>query len=99
MAIGPDCEHPVIGLRPGEKVHEEMITVSDGFNTVDLGHYFAILPSAGSHSVEGYCKARGGVPVAPGYAYNSGTNDQFLTPAELRALIREHVDPGFEVAE
>jgi UDP-N-acetylglucosamine 4,6-dehydratase (inverting) len=99
MAIGPECEHPVIGIRPGEKVHEEMITVSDGFNTVDLGRYFAILPSAGTHSVEGYCRLRGGVPVTPGYAYNSGTNDHFLTPAEIRALIREHVDPGFEVAE
>lgn len=99
MAIGPDCEHPVIGIRPGEKVHEEMITASDGFNTVDLGRYFAILPSAGTHSVEGYCRLRGGVPVPSGYAYNSGTNDQFLTPAEIRALIREHVDPGFEVAE
>lgn len=99
MAIGPECAHPVIGIRPGEKVHEEMITVSDGFNTVDLGRYFAILPSAGAHSVEGYCGLRGGVPVASGYAYNSGTNDHFLTPAEIRALIREHVDPGFEVAE
>lgn len=98
-AIGPGCEHPVIGIRPGEKVHEEMITVSDSFNTVDLGRYFAILPSAGTHSVEDYCRARGGAPVAPGYAYNSGTNDHFLTPAEIRALIREHVDPGFEVVE
>jgi FlaA1/EpsC-like NDP-sugar epimerase len=99
MAIGPDCEHPVIGIRPGEKVHEEMITASDGFNTVDLGHYFAILPSAGTHTVEGYCRLRGGVPVTPGYAYNSGTNEHFLSPAEIRALIREHVDSAFEVAE
>lgn len=98
QAIGPGCEHPVVGIRPGEKVHEEMITSSDSFNTVDLGRYFAILPSAGAHSVESYCKARGGSPVPPGYAYNSGTNDHFLTMDEIRALIRDHVDPGFEAA-
>lgn len=98
QAIGPDCQHPIVGIRPGEKVHEEMITASDSFNTVDLGPYFAILPSAGAHSVESYCAAHGGKPVPPGYAYNSGTNDRFLDVAEIRALIREYVDPTFEVA-
>lgn len=97
-AIGPDCRHPVVGIRPGEKVHEEMITESDGFNTVDLGRYLAILSSAGKHSVESYCAAYGGHPVSPGYAYNSGSNDRFLTVDELRNLIRKHVDPDFEPA-
>ena len=50
QAIGPDCEHPVVGIRPGEKIHEEMITASDSFNTVDLGRYFAILPMAAKYS-------------------------------------------------
>jgi UDP-N-acetylglucosamine 4,6-dehydratase (inverting) len=86
-AIGPDCERPVIGIRPGEKVHEEMITASDSFNTVDLGRYFAILPSAGDHSVESYCKAHGGSSVPQGFAYNSGTNPDFLTVKQLRELI------------
>jgi UDP-N-acetylglucosamine 4,6-dehydratase (inverting) len=86
-AIGPECEHPVIGIRPGEKVHEEMITASDSFNTVDLGKYFAILPSAGDHSVETYCKAQGGKPVPQGFAYNSGTNPDFLSVEHLRELI------------
>ena len=90
-AIGPDCEHPIIGIRPGEKIHEEMITASDSFNTVDLGRYFAILPSAGQHSVESYCAAHGGQPVPPGYAYNSGSNTDFLTVEQLRQLIAEHV--------
>jgi len=90
-AIGPDCEHPVIGIRPGEKIHEEMITSSDSFNTVDLGKYFAILPSAGQHSVESYCAANGGQPVPPGYSYNSGSNTDFLTVEQLRQLIAEHV--------
>jgi FlaA1/EpsC-like NDP-sugar epimerase len=95
VAIGPDCEHPVTGVRPGEKIHEEMVTSSDSFNTVDLGKYFAILPSAGDYSVESYCAEHGGEKVAASYSYNSGTNDRFLAVAELRELIREHVDPGF----
>jgi FlaA1/EpsC-like NDP-sugar epimerase len=86
-AIGPNCERPVVGIRPGEKVHEEMITASDSFNTVDLGRYFAILPSAGDHSVESYCKAHGGKPVPEGFAYNSGTNPEFLSTEQLRELI------------
>lgn len=90
-AIDPACEHPVIGIRPGEKIHEEMITASDSFNTVDLGKYFAILPSSGPHSVESYCAAHGGSPVKPGYSYNSGSNPDFLTPEQLRHLIAIHV--------
>lgn len=88
-AIGPECEHTVVGIRPGEKIHEEMITTSDSFNTVDLGKYFAILPSAGAHTVESYCAAQGAQPVPPGYAYNSGTNTNFLTVEQLRQLIAE----------
>ncbi len=93
-AIGPKCEQRVVGIRPGEKLHEEMITSSDSFSTVDLGRFYAILPAAGTHTVDSYCKAHGGgKPVAPGFAYNSGTNKDFLTVEQLRKLIREHVDP------
>ncbi len=97
-AIGPDCEYPVVGIRPGEKIHEELITTSDSFNTVDLGCYYAILPSAGHHSVESYCVAKGCKPVPQGYAYNSGTNEHFLAVHEIRALIRAHVDASIEIA-
>jgi len=65
-----------------------MITSSDSFNTVDLGKYFAILPSAGSHTVDSYCKAHGGKPVPQGYAYNSGSNPEFLTVEQLQNLIQ-----------
>jgi UDP-N-acetylglucosamine 4,6-dehydratase (inverting) len=98
QAVGPDCEHRIVGIRPGEKIHEEMITASDAFNTVDIGRYYAILPAAGSYSVDQYCQANAGTRVIPGYAYNSGTNDRFLTVPELRALIREQLDPTFEMA-
>ena len=95
-AIGPSCEKPVIGIRPGEKIHEEMITSSDSFSTVDLGSYFAILPSDGS--VQHLYKTAGLTtkPVNPGFAYNSGTNPDFLTVHELRALIRQHIDSAFD---
>ena len=87
QAIGPECEHPIVGIRPGEKLHEEMITASDSFNTVDLGPYYAILPMAAKYSVDQYCERSGCPPVAPGYAYNSGTNPHFLTVDELRHLV------------
>ena len=45
QAIGPSCKHNIVGIRPGEKMHEEMITSSDSFSTIDLGNYYAILPS------------------------------------------------------
>ncbi|MCG5495986.1 UDP-N-acetylglucosamine 4,6-dehydratase (inverting) [Ectothiorhodospira variabilis] len=92
-AIGPDCEHPIIGIRPGEKIHEEMITDSDSYNTVDLGQYFAILPMASKYTREQYCKTKGCHPVEPGFAYNSGTNQDFLSVGQLRTLIRQHIDP------
>ncbi len=93
-AIGPDCEHPIIGVRPGEKIHEEMITASDSFNTVDLEDYFAILPAGSSYTVDSYTSEYGGVPVAPGFAYNSGANKHFLSVDELQGLIRKHLEPA-----
>ena len=86
-AIGPGCQHPVVGVRPGEKIHEEMITASDSFNTVDLGRYYAILPSGGGYSREEYCWKNGCTPVPQGFCYNSGTNQDFLNVEQLRDLI------------
>jgi UDP-N-acetylglucosamine 4,6-dehydratase len=91
-AIGPECEHSVIGVRPGEKIHEEMITASDSFNTVDMGRYYAILPAGAKYSIQDYCKKAGAKPVEQGFCYNSGGNEHFLTVAELRDLIHTHVE-------
>lgn len=90
-AVGPECELRIIGIRPGEKIHEEMITSSDSLNTVDLGPYYAILPSAGEYRTEDYAAKFGGKPVEPGFAYNSGTNPDFLSVDQLRALIDKAV--------
>ena len=97
MAVGPDCEHPIVGIRPGEKIHEEMITESDSFNTVDLGRYFAILPSSGEHTVDSYTAEHGGQAAKEGYSYHSGNNDQFLTVEKIRDEIRQHIDAEFGV--
>lgn len=96
-AIGPECEFPIVGIRPGEKIHEEMITVSDSFNGVDLGKYYAVLPPTGPASLENYVKDHGGVAMKRGFSYNSGENDHFLTVEQIRDLIREHVTPDFLV--
>jgi UDP-N-acetylglucosamine 4,6-dehydratase (inverting) len=98
-AIAPGCEKPVVGIRAGEKIHEEMITASDSINTVDLGEYYAILPSAGFFSLDEYMARTGGAPVAPGFAYNSGSNEEFLSVDQLRRLICEQVDSSFSVVE
>jgi UDP-N-acetylglucosamine 4,6-dehydratase/5-epimerase len=97
QAIGPDCEHPVVGLRPGEKIHEEMITASDSFNTVDLGKYFAILPASEDGLRDIYMARPGVKKVDAGFAYNSGSNTEFLTVAQIRELIRTHVATDFVV--
>jgi UDP-N-acetylglucosamine 4,6-dehydratase (inverting) len=86
-AVAPDCERRIVGIRPGEKLHEEMITASDSYNTVDLGQYFAILSSSGELSIDDYVAKRPGKRVAPGFSYNSGTNERFLSVEELRELI------------
>jgi len=91
-AIGPDCEYPIVGIRPGEKVHEEMITISDSYTTLDLGNYFAILSSTADWTQEAYLKVSGGKMVAPGFSYDSGTNDHFLTIEELKQLFRNNLE-------
>ena len=95
-AIGPSCEKPITGIRPGEKIHEEMITASDSFTTIDLGEYYAILPSDGR--VQKLYQEAGisNTAVPSGFAYNSGSNPDFLSVEQLRALIREHVDTAFQ---
>lgn len=90
-AIAPECEQKIIGIRAGEKLHEEMITTCDSINTVDLGYYFAILPSGGEYDIDSYCKKTGGVKVGEGFSYNSGKNTDFLSVDQLKELIKTHV--------
>lgn len=97
MAIGPECKHEEIGIRPGEKVHEEMITASDSFYTYDLGRYYAILPTTPKWKVEEYKTEFKASLVPQGFTYNSGDNTEWETVETLRSLIKEHVDSTFEI--
>ncbi|MEP0271090.1 UDP-N-acetylglucosamine 4,6-dehydratase (inverting) [Ekhidna sp.] len=96
-AIGPECEKPVVGIRPGEKVHEEMITASDSFYTYDLGKYYAIIPATLSWDLNEFIKTFKAEKVQEGFSYSSGENTEWETVETLRNLIKEHVDPEFKV--
>jgi UDP-N-acetylglucosamine 4,6-dehydratase len=96
-AIGPDCEQEIVGIRPGEKLHEEMITETDALNTVELNKYYVILPPTPKYTREEYMKAFKGKPVQLGFKYNSGTNSEWLSVEDLREQIRLHVDADFKV--
>lgn len=96
-AIGPECEQQIIGIRPGEKVHEEMITPSDSFYTYDLGKYFTILPTTPKWKVNDFIQQFGAKKVPEGFAYNSETNSDWESVQSLRALIKQHVDPNFGI--
>lgn len=97
-AIAPDCDIVIVGIRPGEKLHEEMITDTDSLNTIDLGKYYAILPSVSyTYSEQEYIAHHKANKVPFGFRYNSGTNTEWETVGSLRALIRKHIDPDFSV--
>lgn len=96
-AIAPSCKTEVIGIRAGEKLHEEMITETDSFNTIDIGNYYAILPSSASETqINKYLSYYNGKMVNEGFSYNSGTNSEWLTAEQIRELIVKYVDPLFK---
>lgn len=97
-AVAPDCEVKVIGVRPGEKLHEEMITDTDSLNTIDLGNYYAILPSVSyTHTEQAYMRHHKAEKVPFGFKYNSGTNEDWESVDSLREKIKQYIDPDFEV--
>lgn len=96
-AVAPQCQHQFVGIRPGEKVHEDMITTTDALNTLEFDSHFVIMPSYPLWKAEDYAAEFGGKRCPAGFAYNSGTNTKWLGVEELRTLIREHVDAEFSV--
>jgi UDP-N-acetylglucosamine 4,6-dehydratase/5-epimerase len=96
-AIGPECEHRIIGIRPGEKIHEEMITVSDSYNTYDLGKYYVILPTVTNWKMEDYKKSFNAQKVENGFSFTSGENKEWETVESLKELINKHVSSTFEI--
>ena len=98
-AIAPDAEQEIVGIRPGEKLHEEMVTETDALNTIEFEKYYVILPSMPLWQVTHFMETFGGRRCRDGFKYNSGTNSQWLTVTELRNLISKHVDSSLSVAE
>ena len=94
-AIGPDCIQDEVGIRPGEKLHEEMITASDAINTYDIGEYYAILPQKTIFNRDKFIKHFNAKLVNPNFSYNSGENKEWETIESLRKLVKIHVKPSF----
>lgn len=94
-AIAPECKQVVVGIRPGEKIHEEMITSSDSFSTYDLGKYYAILPQVPNWKLSDYLDHFKATKVPEGFSYSSGTNNEWLTVEDIRSLVDEHLSSGF----
>lgn len=95
-AVAPGAAVTVVGIRPGEKLHEDLITQTDALATVEFADHFVILPAIDVFDVESYMSETGAVRVADGFRYNSGTNKEWLSVGDIRQLIREHLDPTFE---
>ena len=95
-AIAPNCEHKIIGIRPGEKIHEEMITSSDSFTTFDMGKYYVILPQLPNWNLEEFVLEFNAKKVETGFSYTSENNKEWETVESLRKLIKENVSLDFE---
>ncbi len=94
-AVAPNAKKQVVGIRPGEKIHEEMITASDSFFTYEVGTNYVILPSITQWNLNDYIVSNNAKLVQPGFTYNSGTNPEWLTVQQIRDLIIEHLEPNF----
>ncbi|MBM3165262.1 MAG: UDP-N-acetylglucosamine 4,6-dehydratase (inverting) [Bacteroidetes bacterium] len=90
-AIGPECKKPVVGIRPGEKIHEEMISSSDSFFTYDLGKYYTIIPQAPIWNLGDYVRKNQAQRVPEGFSYNSNNNLEWETVSTLREKIQKYV--------
>jgi UDP-N-acetylglucosamine 4,6-dehydratase len=97
QAVGPDCEQKIVGIRPGEKIHEEMITSSDSFFTYDLGPYYCILPSKTTFSLDEWIHKTNAKKVVEGFRYNSGENTDWETVLTLRKKIGKFLNIDFEI--
>ncbi|MDG5801021.1 UDP-N-acetylglucosamine 4,6-dehydratase (inverting) [Marinilabiliaceae bacterium ANBcel2] len=97
-AVAPNCEVRDVGIRPGEKLHEEMITETDSLNTIDLGKYYAILPSVSfTHQKKDFISHHNAKNVPFGFKYNSGSNSEWETVETLRSKIVKYIDPDFSI--
>jgi len=95
-AIAPDCEKRIVGIRPGEKIHEELITSSDSNFTIDIGKFYAIL-APDEKDLNRFKESFPSLKqVEKGFSYNSFNNPDYLTIDQIRGLIKKYVDPNFK---
>jgi UDP-N-acetylglucosamine 4,6-dehydratase (inverting) len=99
-AVGPDCEQKIVGIRPGEKLHEEMITEVDSMATIDAPGNYIIVPHAPfcqlEENVQRFSEFHQAKPVGEGFSYTSDQNNKWLNVADLRQLIHDHLDPTIQ---
>jgi UDP-N-acetylglucosamine 4,6-dehydratase len=86
-AIAPECETKIVGIRPGEKLHEVMVPEDDAHHTLEYEDYFAIMPAFHEWNTQEYAKQNGGTRCRDGFRYSSDTNTQRLSVEEMRAII------------
>jgi UDP-N-acetylglucosamine 4,6-dehydratase len=98
-AVAPGCRYKAIGVRPGEKIHEQMVTETDSLNTLEFNNYYVILPSMPYWDIEAYLQRFNGSRCEPGFSYCSGTNTEWLSVEQIRELIKEHIDPDFRIED
>lgn len=96
-ALAPECQQVEVGIRPGEKLHEEMITISDSYNTYDMGDYYVILPQQPNFNLSDFLERFRARKVKEGFSYSSDNNDRWESVESLRKLVKLHVDPSFVV--
>ncbi|MCX5811386.1 MAG: UDP-N-acetylglucosamine 4,6-dehydratase (inverting) [Proteobacteria bacterium] len=87
-AIAPDCLHEIVGIRPGEKIHEVLITEDDARHSLEFDDYFIIQPEFHWWTSEVHT-ANGGKPLKEGFFYASNTNDRWLSVEELASIIQD----------
>ena len=93
-AIAPDAKHEIIGIRPGEKLHEEMITESDAMNTIEFDDYYVIVPAIQPWDKSKFIyqsNSKKGKQCEDGFSYNSATNNYFLSVQELKQMISKNI--------
>ena len=88
-AINVNCKIKIVGIRAGEKIHEEMITESDSYSTFDLGKCYAIVNPSNGLVLKYYKTKKIFKKVPENFSYNSGENNQNLTIKQLRNLINK----------
>ncbi len=96
-AISPKSKRKIVGIRPGEKLHEEMISETDSLYTYDIGKYYVIIPSVPNWDIKEFILKNNAKKVKFGFSYKSGENSEWETVESLRKLIKKNIDPNFKV--